>query len=110
MKHLEQQIQFTRAAFEQRMRPSMVLTQLLDSIEAKYHGHTRRIEVFHCVFNALRMPFSEVLSLGGWSGFGDGYTFSDADVDNLLQPWIGRHLGIDWLEIAQQASDRSNSG
>ena len=109
VKHLEKHVRFLQDECTKGMRPSAVLTKLLDSIEVKYEGHRRTVEVVYCLVHALKMPLSEAVSLGGWSGFGDGYTFSDADVDNLLLPWFDRYRENNSLETARETNDGSNS-
>lgn len=47
------------------MRPSTVLIKLLSLIEVEYQGHRRTVEVVYCLIHALKMPFSEAVSLGG---------------------------------------------
>jgi hypothetical protein len=73
-------------------KPSDVLLYLFNSVDRKWEGHIPRVEIDYCLVKAFNIPLSIVRGIEPWSGFNDGGSFSDQEVDLLLTPWFNQFV------------------
>lgn len=114
MDELTDYIIAAQQAAREGKRPHEILRLLLSQVKSNWPGHIPIVGIERCLMKAFDIPLWEVRDIEAWQGFRRRGTFTDArgmltdaEVDTLLDPWIGRYLKSDSAPVPDEERVRS---